>query len=103
VLSDGDTARTSAGVWEIRVFTGTDARGRPTHLSKMIHAGKREALRAAAELEVGPWRASPGGRSVSDVLDSWVAQNVDTWAPSPARDQQSRVRGIKKDSVARIR
>jgi integrase len=90
------------GVWEIRVFTGTDARGRPTQLSKTIHGGKREALRVAAEMEVGPGRAAPAGRLVSDVLDAWVQQNLDTWAPSSARDQQSRVRGIKKDQIARL-
>jgi integrase len=89
-------------VWEIRVFTGTDARGRPTQLSKTIHGGKREALRVAAEMEVGPGRATPAGRLVSDVLDAWVQQNLDTWAPSSARDQQSRVRGIKKDQIARL-
>ena len=90
------------GVWEVRVFTGIDARGRPTQLSKTIHGGKRDALRAADEMEVGPGRASPAGRSVSDVLDAWVEQNLDTWAPSSARDQQSRVRGIKKDQIARL-
>jgi integrase len=89
-------------VWEIRVFTGTDARGRPPQLSKTIHGGKREALRVAAEMEVGPGRAAPAGRLVSDVLDAWVQQNLDTWAPSSARDQQSRVRGIKKDQIARL-
>ena len=90
------------GVWEVRVFTGSDARGRPTQLSRTVHGGKRDALRLAAELEVGPGRASPGGRSVSDVLDAWVEQNVDTWAPSSARDQQSRVRAIKKDQISRL-
>ena len=90
------------GVWEIRVFTRTNARGRPTQLSKTIHGGKRDALRAATELEAGPGRASPGGRSVSDVLDAWVEQNVDTWASSSARDQQSRVRSIKKDPIGRL-
>ena len=90
------------GVWEVRVFTGSDARGRPTQLSRTVHGGKREALRVAAELDVGPGRSSPAGRSVSDVLDSWVEQNVDTWAASSARDQQSRVRSIKKDQIARM-
>ena len=90
------------GVWEVRVFTGTRLDGRPTQLSKTVHGGKRDAQRVAAELEVGPGRASPGGRSVSDVLDAWVEQNLDTWAPSSARDQQSRVRGIKKDPIARL-
>ena len=90
------------GVWEVRVFTGSDARGRPTQLSRTVKGGKREALRVAAELEVGPGRASPAGRSISDVLDAWVEQNLDTWAPSSARDQQSRVRSIKKDQIARL-
>ena len=90
------------GVWEVRVFTGSDARGRPTQLSRTVHGGKRDALRLAAELEVGPGRASPAGRSVSDVLDAWVEQNLDTWAPSSARDQQSRVRAIKKDQISRL-
>ena len=90
------------GVWEVRVFTGSDARGRPTQLSRTMHGGKRDALKLAAELEVRPWSASPAGRSVIDVLDAWVDQNLDTWAPSSARDQQSRVRSIKKDQISRV-
>ena len=90
------------GVWEVRVFTGSDAHGRPTQLSRTVHGGKRDALKLAAELEVGPGRSSPAGRSVSDVLDAWVEQNLDTWAPSSARDQQSRVRSIKKDQISRL-
>ncbi len=54
------------GVWEIRVFTGSDSRGRPTQLSKTIHGGKREAQRVAAEMEAGG-RVSSGGRLISDV------------------------------------
>jgi integrase len=90
------------GVWEVRVFTGSDARGRPTQLSRTVHGGKRDALKLAAELEVGPGRSSPAGRSVSDVLDAWVEQSLDTWAPSSARDQQSRVRALKKDQISRL-
>jgi integrase len=89
-------------VWEVRVFTGTGRDGRPTQLSKTVHGGKREAQRVAAEMEAGSARAAPGGRSVSDVLDAWVAQNLDTWAPSSARDQQSRVRSLKKDPIAKV-
>jgi len=90
------------GVWEVRVFTGSNARGLPTQLSRTVHGGKRDALKLAAELEVGPGRSTPAGRSVSDVLDAWVEQNLDTWAPSSARDQQSRVRAIKKDQISRL-
>jgi integrase len=88
-------------VWEVRVFTGRDANGRPTQISQTVHGGKRDAQRVAAELETRPARAA-GGRTIGDVLDAWVVQNLDTWAPSSARDQQSRVRAIQADSIAGI-
>jgi hypothetical protein len=53
-------------------------------------------------LEVGPGSASAPGRKVVDVLDAWIDQNLDTWAPSSARDQQSRMRSIKQDKIADI-
>jgi hypothetical protein len=90
------------GVWEVRVFTGSDAQGRPTQLSRTVHGGKRDALRVAAEMEVHKGRARSAGRFVGDVLDAWVDQSLGTWAPSSARDQQSRVVSIKKDPIARI-
>jgi hypothetical protein len=49
------------GVWEVRVFTGNDARGRPTQISRTVRGSKRDAQRTAAQLEVGPGRASPAG------------------------------------------
>jgi hypothetical protein len=88
------------GVWEVRVFTGTDARGKPTQISRTVRGGKRDAQRMAASLEVGPGSASPAGRNVSEVLDAWVDQNFDTWAAASSRDQQSRVRSIKQDKIA---
>mgnify|MGYP000973372623 FL=1 len=90
------------GVWEVRVFTGSDARGRPTQMSRTVRGGKRDAQRLAAQLESSGGKAKPAGRSVSDVLDEWVKQNIDTWAPSSARDQQSRVKSLKKDQIARL-
>lgn len=90
------------GVWEVRVFTGSDARGRPTQMSRTVRGGKREAQRLAAQLESSGGKAMPASRSVSDVLDEWVKQNIDTWAPSSARDQQSRVKSLKKDQIARL-
>lgn len=91
-----------SGVWEVRVFTGTDQRGRPTQLSRTVRGGKRDALRLAAELETGKGQARPASRFVSDVLDAWVEQSLATWAPSSARDQQSRVASIKKDPIVGI-
>lgn len=90
------------GVWEVRVFTGADERGRPTQVSRTVYGTKRDARRVAAELESGPGRASGGGRTVADVLDAWVDQNGPTWAPSSARDQRSRVRSIQADRIASI-
>jgi integrase len=90
------------GVWEVRVFTGTDARGRPSQLSRTVHGGKRDAQRVAAQLESSGGTSRPAGRLVDEVLDEWVTQNLDTWAPSSARDQQSRVASIKKDPIARL-
>lgn len=90
------------GVWEVRVFTGMNARGRPTQLSRTVHGTKRDAQRLAADMEVGPGRASSGGRLVSDALDAWVEQSLGTWAPSSARDQQSRVKAIVKDQIVRV-
>lgn len=84
------------------MFTGSDARGRPTQMSRTVHGGKRDAQRMAVQLEASGGKAKPAGRSVGDVLDEWVKQNLDTWAPSSARDQQSRVRSIKKDQIARL-
>lgn len=31
------------GVWEVPVFTGADARGRPTEMSRAMRGGKRDA------------------------------------------------------------
>ena len=58
----------------MRVFTGTDRRGRPTQLSRTVHGGKRDA----SELETGKGRGRPAGRFVGDVLDASVKQNFET-------------------------
>jgi len=41
------------GVWEVRVCTGTDARGKPTQISRTVHGTERHAERLAAASEVG--------------------------------------------------
>ena len=88
-----------SGVWEVRVFTGRDPRGKPTQISRTVRGGKRDAQRLAVQLEGGPGRATAAGRTVGDVLDAWVEHNTDTWAPSSARDQRSRVKAIKLDDA----
>jgi hypothetical protein len=88
------------GVWEVRVFTGRDASGRPTQTSRTVRGGKRDAQHVAASLEVG--RAPAAGRLVSDLLEEWVAQNLATWSPASTRDQEGRVRSIKTDAIASV-
>ena len=102
MLAHGDAAREAARRVGGARLHRHGPNGRPTQLSKTIRGGKRDAQRVAAELEVGPGRSSSAGRRVSDVLDAWVDQNLATWAPSSARDQQSRVSGIKKDQIASV-
>ena len=43
------------------MFTGADARGRPTQMSRTVHGGKRDAQRLAAQLEASG-RAGEAGR-----------------------------------------
>ena len=89
------------GVWEVRAFSGRDANGKPTQVSRRVHGMKKDALRVAAELTVAPvGRAS--GRTVADVLDAWVTRSSPTWAPTSHRDQTSRVARIKADRIARV-
>ena len=87
------------GVWEIRVFTGRDAKGRPTQISRTVRGSKRDAQRVAAELTMKP-SPKATNRTVADALDAWVEANLPTWAPNSARDQQSRAALIKTDPIA---
>jgi integrase len=89
------------GVWEVRVYTGVGASGRPTQVSRTVRGTKREALPLAASMGAEPPR-SAGGRLVRDLLDAWVEQNRATWAPASLRDLTSRVRSIKADPVASV-
>ena len=55
------------GVWEIRIFTGADERGKPTQVSRTVRGTKREAQRVMAALESRP-AAHAAGRTVADVI-----------------------------------
>jgi len=89
------------GVWEIRVFTGRDASGRPTQVSKTVRGTKREAQRVAATLESRP-PSYAGGRTVADVLAAWREVNDPVWAETSRRDYESRVAKIEADPIAAV-
>lgn len=88
------------GVWEVRAFTGSDERGRPTQVSRTVHGTKKDAKRVAAQLDIRPKR-NAGGKKVGQVLDEWIEVKTPTWAPLTLRDHESRVAHIKQDSIAR--
>ena len=92
----------SPGVWEVRAFTGRDAQGRPTQVSRTVRGAKRDANRVAAELTV---RRSSGSAKVTmaELLDLWTDQNEPAWAVSTTQNQKSRVAMVKTDPIAKIR
>ena len=92
----------SPGVWEVRAFTGRDAQGRPTQVSRTVRGAKRDANRVAAELTV---RRSSGAAKVTmaELLDLWTEQNEPAWAVSTTQNQKSRVAMVKTDPIAKIR
>jgi integrase len=87
------------GVWEIRVFTGRNAAGRPTQISRTVRGTKREAQRVAASLESKP-PSNAAGRTVTDVLTAWRDVNQPVWAESTRRDYESRIAKIDDDPIA---
>ncbi len=87
------------GVWEVRGFTGNDAQGRPTQVSRTVHGTKKDAQRVAAQLTLRPNRKA-GGRKLANLLDEWILFNTPTWAPLSLRDQTSRATLIKGDAIA---
>jgi integrase/predicted nucleotidyltransferase len=89
------------GVWEIRVFTGRDAAGRPTQISRTMRGTKREAQRVAASLESRP-PSNAAGRTVTDVLTAWRDVNQPVWAESTRRDYESRISKIEADPIAEM-
>ncbi len=89
------------GVWEIRVFTGRNAAGRPTQVSRTVRGTKREAQRVAASLESRP-PSNAAGRTVTDVLTAWRDVNQPVWAESTRRDYESRIALIEADPIAEM-
>ncbi len=91
------------GYWEVREFVGRDASGRPVQLSRAVRGSKKDALAAAAALRVAPTSREGVNVTVARMLDLWVAQHEATWAPSSLANQESRVRLVKGDQLARSR
>lgn len=89
------------GVWEVRVFAGRDAHGKPLQISRTVHGGKKEAEKVANELELKPARRA-GRRTVEDLLVEWRDLRASSWAPYTRRDQESRARSIVADRIGRV-
>ena len=89
------------GVWEVRVFTGRDAAGRPVQTSRTVRGTKRDAMRLAASFDSRSATRS-GARTVSDILNAWVEVNQEVWAESTRRDQEGRVAKVLADPIASV-
>lgn len=88
------------GIWEVRVFVGRNAKGRPVQVSRTVRGGRRAAERVAAGLTVE--RPSPSAsRTVADLLEVWQALNEDRWTESTRRNQASRARLITEGTLGR--
>lgn len=89
------------GVWEVRVFAGRDAQGKPVQVSRTVRGGKKDAERVASELELKPSRPD-ARRTVAELLDEWRALKEASWAPYTRRDQESRSRSIAADRIGKV-
>ncbi len=89
------------GVWEVRVFTGRDASGRPVQTSSTVRGTKRDAMRLAASFDSRP-ATHAAGRIVGDILNAWVEVNQEVWAESSRRDQGGRVGKVLADPIASV-
>jgi integrase len=81
------------GVWEVRVFVGRGADGKPVQRSFTVRGGKKDAEAFAAEKERRTGRGIER-RTVIDVLDAWRETKEPTWSAYSRRDQTSRSRAI---------
>ena len=67
-------------------------------MSRTVRGGKRDALRAAAEMTLQPVNRS-GGRTVAELLTAWLDLNRAAWAESTKRDQASRAALVTADRL----
>ena len=89
------------GVWEIRVFTGRNAGGKPTQVSRTVRGTKRDAKRVAAALEARP-APNAAGRAVRDVIEGWRETNSHAWSEMSKRDYAGRAAKILEDPIADV-
>ncbi len=85
-------------MWEVRVFAGRDASGKPKQVSKTVRGSKRDAEREAARLTLAPQR-QPGSHSASELLDEWIEVKAAGWAAYTLREYRSRANRIKLDPI----
>lgn len=57
------------GVWEVRVFTGNDARWRPTQISRTVRGLKRDAQLSIADVECWHTRLRRAGMQDAGILN----------------------------------
>lgn len=91
----------SPRVWEIHAYLGRDAKGKPVQVSRTVRGGRREAQRIAAELTLKPAKVS-SNITLGELLDLWIDQRADSWAPQTLHNNLSRVRIVKRDPIAKI-
>jgi integrase len=90
------------GVWEVRSFAGRDEKGRPVQISKTVRGSKKDAQRLAAEMTRRAPTAAVARVTVAEMLDLWVENARDSWAPSTGENQLSRIRLVKADRIAKL-
>ena len=82
------------GVWEVRVYIGADARGRPMQRSKTFHGHRRDAEQWAVEMAYRTPKS--GQRTVADMLDEWFKMaQVYNWKYKTREKYERAIRQIK--------
>ena len=89
------------GLWEVRVFAGRDAAGKPVQVSKSVRGSKKDAQRLAAQLTLRPARGA-GRRTVSELLDDYVKHRTPTWSLQTRTTYRGRVNAINEDPITSI-
>ncbi|HEX6507606.1 MAG TPA: tyrosine-type recombinase/integrase [Chloroflexota bacterium] len=88
----------TSGVWQLRVFVGNDATGKPKQIARTFKGGKRAAQSAlakfVAEVEAGQAPMS-GAMTVGEMLDKWLEHLTPQRQPGTIRGYQTHVKRIK--------